>query len=199
MNRPSRRDLAVIARAVGWGATPLSLAVLGTETFVLPVRLPFYAIQAVWTVFTVILWWWGHRVLRQEKRRPDYAAIARLERDIWGQVFEHAGAVAADPVRSLPPPPASVSVRSCCGTRPDSGHRGTCPRSVMNGGMLTVAAHFSAALPAEIERQIISVHGIPPAHLARICECGRSPVLAQGLCGPCYRLVLYAGRLPGRR
>lgn len=31
------------------------------------------------------------RLLR-EARRPDYAAIAAMEREIWGRAFEHAGA-----------------------------------------------------------------------------------------------------------
>jgi len=29
------------------------------------------------------------------RRRPDYAAIARMEREVWGQAFEHAGVPAS--------------------------------------------------------------------------------------------------------
>ena len=33
-----------------------------------------------------------HARAAQLRLRPDYAAIARMERDVWGEVFEHAGA-----------------------------------------------------------------------------------------------------------
>jgi len=221
--RHARRTRAFNLAAVSFSAASALLQVLAFHqvTFWVPVLLVFAAVNVSCAAA-------GTRNLRRlqaRARRPDYAVIARLERGIWGQAFEHAGAVVQVQSRygtggvirfpDIPPPmrlPSAAMmqamtrigpagpVRPCCGTTPGTGHRGTCPRSVMNGGTLTGAAHFSTALPAEIERQIISVHGISSAHLARICtECRRNPALAQGLCGPCYRLALYAGRLPGRR
>ena len=39
-----------------------------------------------------------HRIQERDRPRPDYAAIAAMERDIWGRTFEHAGAPEGDPV-----------------------------------------------------------------------------------------------------
>lgn len=38
--------------------------------------------------------------VRQVVRTPDYTAIARMERDVWGEAFEHAGAPQRFPIAS---------------------------------------------------------------------------------------------------
>ena len=262
--RHARRARAFNLAAVSFSAASALLQVLAFHqvTFWVPVLLVFAAVN----VFCAAAGTRNLRRLQARARRPDYAVIARLERGIWGQAFEHAGAPAS--LRGLeegthrlgvlfrassfslghPAPETTRThapargcggyhlgtagscgtckdyhvtmtsvgpvgpVRACCGTTPGTGHRGTCSQSMMNGGTEVGIADLAAPLrfpilsqdvldevARHLEREITRHFGIPPAHLARICECGRSPVLAQGLCGPCYRLALYAGRLPGRR
>jgi len=158
-------------------------------------------------------------VVTRRRYQPMMLPVAVMERDIWGKAPGHADVPVPDatPYRNggvitMTGVGPVGPVRPCCGTTPGTGHRGTCSQSMMNGGTEVGIADLAAPLrfpilsqdvldevARHLEREITRHFGIPPAHLARICECGRSPVLAQGLCGPCYRLALYAGRLPGRR
>jgi len=91
------------------------------------------------------------KAVARRRRRPMMLPADVMERDIWGQAFEHAGAVVPgisaanyrqpstgppmrlpsaammQTARDLPKPPVSVSVRACCGTTPGTGCLKACP------------------------------------------------------------------------
>jgi hypothetical protein len=62
------------------------------DVFVLRPFWPIVAAQAAVLMGTLVLFFWCRATLRRELSRPDYAAIARMERDIWERTFDHAGA-----------------------------------------------------------------------------------------------------------
>jgi len=108
--RHARRARAFNLAAVSFSAASALLQVLAFHqvTFWVPVLLVFAAVN----VFCAAAGTRNLRRLQARARRPDYAVIARLERGIWGQAFEHAG-VPSLPTRPGPPglPPATVAQR----------------------------------------------------------------------------------------
>jgi len=178
--RHARRTRAFNLAAVSFSAASALLQVLAFHqvTFWVPVLLVFAAVNVSCAAA-------GTRNLRRLQAgatRPDYAAITRLERDIWGQAFEHAGA-------PMPPVPETGRTHApargcggyhlgteamcaacngyritmtrigpvgpvcpCCGTTPGTGHHG------MNGGTEAGIADLPASSRFPIPSQDVALY-----------------------------------------
>jgi hypothetical protein len=157
-NRYGRPGVALFNRIGG--------AFLAVAAALMAAPVAWYALTRDWTV--VIPWLVlatgavTHRVAMRKtygvECRPDYAAIARMERDIWGQAFEHGGA----PVVPGVMPPHTVRTVRC-----PRGHTWT---------------HYGRGPDPACSRCEDDRRASPAC-----ARCGSTaPILARGLCQPCY-------------
>ena len=98
-NKFGRPRLALFNRVMAWFVTCMAVA-----------SLPFFVILALrdWTVIFAALMFTAAAVMMQvglrviyaaDRPRPDYAAIARMEQEVYGEASEHGGKEPPKPAR----------------------------------------------------------------------------------------------------
>lgn len=150
----------------------VAILILGVADLVLNLG----SLMVLMPVFVVALMAWALRVNARTVRliqhtnrpRPDYAAIARMEREVYGKAFEHAGGERqrqlADNAAALNATVAAIGVSV----------------AEINASMNDLAEH------ATIRR------------LAPCWHCGQVPTLASGVCQGCYRMLKGYGIQPAK-
>lgn len=95
MNVEDRQQNIAIMRILRAGLASLGVLYVGMSFWdLLRWHMPFLGVtMACMTLTMVGTVTFATQVIRRrraELRRPDHAAIARMEREIWGRTFEHA-------------------------------------------------------------------------------------------------------------